>query len=168
MVQGGEWPRFSARPDYNQAVHGRAVCPLPNFAVPGVDYPGIGPELCNGRIHPRGDSYLVVCEVTLLQPLRRPLGYAGRTPQEVADGSREGVDGAVYRDGDTGHLQLVEGGGTSPYGISGQKTRGGREKRGTGERAPTPGRTILRGRRHDSVVRPPVAPVGVYDTSGTI
>ena len=43
------------------------------------------------------------------------------------------------------------------------------ERRGErGERAPTPGRTILRGRRHDSVVRPPVAPVGVHDTRGTI
>ena len=60
------------------------------------------------------------------------------------------------------------GGGCGGTPLATFSNKGGREKRRTGERGPTPGRNILRRQHHDSVVRPPVAPVGVYDTSGLI
>ena len=71
--------------------------------------------------------------------------------------------------GDTGrptvthHFQRGGGCGGSPLGHVG--SGGGREEGGEGEGGQAPGRPLLRGRRHGSVVRPPLATVGVYYSS---
>ena len=66
----------------------------------------------------------------------------------------------------THHYQYGGEFGGPPLGQSGGD--GSRNERRAGSGGKAPGRPLLRGRRNDSVVQPPMATVGVYAASWTV
>ena len=84
----------------------------------------------------------------------------GRVLHERIQG-REGRD--TGQPAVTHHLQC--GGGCSGLSLGHAGSGGGRDAGGAGAGGQAPSRPLLRGQRHGSVVRPPLATVGVYYSS---